>query len=226
MSDSGNAPGWRFQDRRRFNADGSPREEAASTGGSSVEPQSEAAAHPPAQPAPEVLPAEPQAAEEAPSVADDALRADLESARRRVDELARALLALERDKDDFKKRLMRERERMIDVEKGNVAQALLEAIDELDLCLVSADDSPLARGVRMIRDQMLNRLASLGVERVSLEGRLFDPNLAEAVDLEMTANPEDDQKVIQEIRPAYRLKDRVVRPGRVKVARYVRPAEA
>jgi len=163
---------------------------------------------------------------EAPSIADDALRADLEAARRRVDELARALLALERDKEDFKKRLLRERERMIDVEKGNVAQALLEAVDELDLSLVAADDSPLARGVRMIRDQMLSRVASLGVERVPLEGSLFDPNLAEAVDLEVTANPDDDQRVVREVRPAYRLKDRVVRPGQVKVARYVQPAEA
>ena len=179
---------------------------------------------------PEVLPPEPpqadQGAAEPSSAVEDALRADLEAARRRVDELARALLALERDKEDFKKRLQREREAMLDVERGKIAQALLDAIDELELSLASADDSPLARGVRMIRDQMVNRLASLGVERVPLEGRLFDPNLAEAIDLEMTANPEDDQKVVQELRPAYRLKDRVVRPGRVKVAQYLRPAQA
>jgi molecular chaperone GrpE len=107
-----------------------------------------------------------------------------------------------------------------------VVQALLEVVDELDLSLFSADDSPLAEGVRMIRDNILNRLASLGVERVSLVGRPFDPNLAEAVDTEMTANPDDDQKVVHEMRPAYRLKDRVVRPGQVKVSRYVQPARA
>ena len=222
MSDSGNASGWRVQDRRRFNADGTPREDAAPAerdGGGTQ--QGEGHAVPPQ----EMKEAE-DATGEAPSIADDALRADLEAARRRVDELARALLALERDKEDFKKRLLRERERMIDVEKGNVAQALLEAVDELDLSLVAADDSPLARGVRMIRDQMLSRVASLGVERVPLEGSLFDPNLAEAVDLEVTANPDDDQRVVREVRPAYRLKDRVVRPGQVKVARYVQPAEA
>jgi molecular chaperone GrpE len=246
MSDSGNVSGWRFQDKRRFNPDGSPREESGSSEGGSygsegqerarasqestrgqdvkVGQESTKAREP--TPAPEVLPAEPRSEEGPSSAADDALKADLEAAHRRVDELARALVALERDKEDFKKRLLREQERMIDVEKGKVAQTLLEAIDDLDLCLVSADDSPLAQGVRMIRDQMVNRLAALGVERVSLEGRIFDPNLAEAVDLEMTANPEDDQKVVRELYPAYRLKDRVVRPGRVKVARYVRPAEA
>src|SRR5690349_18890790 len=68
------------------------------------------------------------------------LRKELEAAYRRVDELARAIQAGERDREDFKKRLTRERERMIDVEKGNVAQILLEAVDELDLSLQSAGD--------------------------------------------------------------------------------------
>lgn len=220
MSDSGNVPGVPVDDRRRFNADGTPREEGAAADQATTPPDPNGdGSHEPSS-------ASAEPGRDQPSPEEEALRADLESARRRVDELARALQALERDKEDFKKRLLRERERMLDVEKGNVAQTLLEAVDELDLSLASADDSPLAQGVRMIRDNMLSRLVSLGVERVSLEGRPFDPNLAEAVDMEMTGNAEDDQKVIQEIRPAYRLKDRVVRPGRVKVARYVQPAQA
>ena len=225
MSDSENVSGARVDDRRRFNPDGTPRadsppDEQESREGSDQSASGEADS---ANVSPET-PGEP--AREPPAPEEDALRADLENARRRVDELARALQALERDKEDFKKRLLRERERMIDVEKGNVVQTLLDALDELDLSLLSADDSPLAQGVRMIRDNMLSRLAALGVERVSLVGRTFDPNLAEAVDTEMTTHPEDDQKVVHEMRPAYRLKDRVVRPGRVKVSRYVRPAQA
>lgn len=154
------------------------------------------------------------------------LEGDLDAARRRVDELARGLQAVERDKEDFKKRISRERERMIDVEKGKVAVILLEAIDELDLSLRMADDSPLAQGVRMIRENMLSKLAALGVERVPLENLPFDPNVAEAMDMEITPNEADDQKVTQEIRAAYRLGDRVIREGRVKVAKYIPPASA
>ncbi|MBX5480705.1 MAG: nucleotide exchange factor GrpE [Myxococcaceae bacterium] len=172
------------------------------------------------QPEPEAAPAEPVETVES-------LKLSLAAAHRRIDELARAIQAGERDREAFKQRLTRERERMIDVEKGNVAQTLLEAVDELDLSLKSAnDDSPLAKGVRMIRDGMLSKLNTLGVERVELIGKPFDPNLAEALDMEITANPEDDQKVVAEIRPAYRLKDRIIRPGQVKVARYVEPAKA
>ncbi len=156
----------------------------------------------------------------------EALRAKLDVAYRRIDELARAVQAGERDREAFKERIARERERMIDVEKGTIALVLLEAVDELDLCLSAADDSPLAKGVSMIRDNMLQKLAGLGVERLELTGHPFDPNVAEAVDMEVTGDPSRDQNVVQEIRPAYRMKDRVIREGRVKVARYFKPAEA
>src|SRR3954467_11293301 len=98
------------------------------------------------------------------------LDAELETARKRIDELARAYQSLERDREDFKKRLQRERERLIDVERGEVALALLEAIDDLDLARAEADDTPLARGVQAIRENLLKKLELLGIERVPLIG--------------------------------------------------------
>lgn len=41
----------------------------------------------------------------------------------------------ERDREEFKQRQARERERMIDVEKGNIVVVLVEVVDEFDLCL-------------------------------------------------------------------------------------------
>jgi molecular chaperone GrpE len=156
------------------------------------------------------------------------LRAELEASRKRVDELARAFQSMNQDREDFKARLTRERERLIDVERGNVALTLLEAIDELDRSLnaSASDDSPLARGVRLIRDGLLAKLTQTGIERVPLVGKPFDPNVAEAADMEITTVPEDDQKVVAELQGGYKLKDRVIRPGRVKVAKYVKPASA
>jgi molecular chaperone GrpE len=154
------------------------------------------------------------------------LKADLETARRRVNELAYAVQAGERDREEFKQRQNRERERMIDVEKGNVANTLLEAVDQLDLCLQSAGDSPLAKGVKLIRDTILKQAETTGIERVELEGRPFDPNLAEATDMEITPIEADDGKVVSVFKVAYQLKGRVIRPGIVKVAKYVKPANA
>ncbi|WNG25910.1 nucleotide exchange factor GrpE [Cystobacter fuscus] len=157
------------------------------------------------------------------------LQAELASTRRRVDQLARAYQELEKDREEFKQRLSRERERMLDVERGKVATMLLEAVDELDLCLSMGGaeaSSGLAKGVKMIRDGLLGKLQQAGVERLQLVGQPYDPNTAEATDMEITPNPEEDQRVVAEARAGYRMKDRVIRPARVKVAKYVAPAKA
>ena len=198
----------RVNDKRRYNPDGTPRAGAPET-----EPQTE-------------MPSE--AAGSSPEAADEVtqLRAELEAARRRVDELARGLQEVMRDWDDFKQRIQRERERMLEVEKGQVAQSLIEAIDELDLSLAADDGSPFAQGVRLIRDKLLQKLASNGIERLALVGRPYDPNAAEAVDIELVGSPAQNDRVLAEQRPAYALRGRVIRPGRVKVGRYLEPAKA
>ncbi|WP_239004992.1 nucleotide exchange factor GrpE, partial [Myxococcus sp. CA027] len=173
-----------------------------------------------------------QAPEEHAAAGQDAERerlvAELETLRKKFDIAVRAVQAAEKDREEFKQRVTRERERMLDVERGNVAVTLLEAIDELDRCLsVSAQDTtPLAEGVRMIRDELLRKAQSTGIERLHVVGQTFDPNTADAVDMEVTATPDEDHRIVAELRAGYRLKDRIIRPARVKVAKYVAPVQA
>lgn len=214
----------RINDRRRFDSEGNPRpegEEEAAAQAVSAEPAEQAPA------AAEEL-AELREVVQRLEADNQRLVSEVEEARARVNKLAQAYQELNRDREEFKQRLTRERERMMDVERGNVALALLEAIDELDRCLgMSGEgDSPLMQGVRLIRDGLLSKVQGLGMERLQVVGRPFDPNTAEATDMEITTNPEEDQRVVAEARAGYRMKDRIIRPARVKVARYVAPAQA
>jgi molecular chaperone GrpE len=154
------------------------------------------------------------------------LTGQLEAAHKRINELAHAVQAGDRDREEFKARLSRERERMLDVEKGKVASTLLDAVDQLDLCLKSAADSPLARGVNLIRESILKQAEAVGIERVDLVGKPFDPNLAEATDMEVTPVQAEDGRVVLVLKACYQLKGRVIRPGVVKVAKYVKAASA
>jgi molecular chaperone GrpE len=156
-----------------------------------------------------------------------ALREELEALRKRTNELAWAVKNGEREREEFKQRLQRERDQWLDLERGKAATSVLEAVDELELCLRAASsEDPLTRGVRLIRDGLLARLTQAGLERLDVVGQPFDPNEHEAADMEVSGRPEDDQKVTAELRAGYRLKGRLVRPARVKVARYVPPANA
>jgi molecular chaperone GrpE len=154
------------------------------------------------------------------------LERDLEAARKRIDELARAYQATQADSERFKERLTRERERMIDVDRGNAALLVIEAIDQLDLCLTAATPGPLTDGVKLVRDGLVKKLNDQGVERLELKGLPYDPNLAEAADTELVMSETEDGQVTQVTRAGYVLKERVIRPAQVRVGRYIKPAQA
>lgn len=154
------------------------------------------------------------------------LTAELEAAHKRIDTLARGLQNSEADREAFKQRMTRERDQLLDLEKGKVAVVLLEAIDDLELCLSGADDSALSKGVKLIRDGLIKKAEEFGLERVELKGTAYDPNLSEASDMEITANEAEDGRVVSVLKAAWKLKGRVLRAGRVKVAKYVHPAQA
>ena len=165
---------------------------------------------------------------DAPEPQDDEftrLTSELETAHQRINELARGLQHSEADREAFKQRMTRERDQLLELEKGKVALSLLEAIDDLELCL-TGDDSPVSKGVRLIRDGLVKKCEELGLVRVELKGTAYDPNLAEATDMEVCANEADDGRVLSVLKAAWTLKGRVLRPGRVKVAKYVQPAQA
>ncbi len=144
----------------------------------------------------------------------------------RLDEVLRAYSRLQQDHEDFRRRLERERDRTLEVERGNVALALLEAVDELDRSLASAPPGceALIDGVRLIRDGLLRRGLAGGIARIPVEGETFDPNLHEAMEMVACDRPEDDGRIVEEVRAGYRQGERVLRPAQVRVGRFAAPS--
>jgi molecular chaperone GrpE len=188
-------------DRRRFTPEGDPvaHADAAPEGGAHEEP----AALPPADERDEQLAA--QAA--------------------RIDELLRAYAALVEDNKAFRQRMEREKARVIEAERAGIAQALLEAADDLERALSAVGPSPasavrtLVEGVQLSLGALQKRIAELGAERIPVAGLPFDPQVAEAVDMVAVTDPAEDGSVVQEVRAGYRIKDRILRPARVRVGR-------
>jgi molecular chaperone GrpE len=147
----------------------------------------------------------------------------------RIEELSRAYAALVEDNKSFRQRLEREKARVIEAERASIAQALLEAADDLERALGAvsglledgAGDAlkVLAEGVRLSLGALQKRISEAGAVRFSVVGEPFDPRVAEAVDTVAVASAEQDGAVLQEIRPGYRIGDRILRPARVRVGR-------
>jgi molecular chaperone GrpE len=68
----------------------------------------------------------------------------------------------------------------------------------------------------MVLEQMRSILSEEGVKEIKACGEKFDPNFHEAVE-EVSCNPEGI--IVEEIKKGYILKDRVIRPSLVKVAK-------
>ena len=156
------------------------------------------------------------------------LEETVESQAARIADLSRTCASLVEDNKAFRQRMERERERVIDAEKGKLAQVLLEAHDGLEMAWKGAGgvDSgaasslrTLLEGVRLTLSGLEKQIAALGATRLEVLGLPFDPRTGEAVDLALVEDPARDGVVVEELRSGWRIGDRVLRPARVRVGK-------
>ncbi len=157
-----------------------------------------------------------------PPTEADALRVALEEAAGLRDEYLDALLRTRAEFDNYRKRTARERLEALDRGAEQLAGRLLGVLDNFRFALDSAeqsDDDRLAKGVRMVHDELVGVLRAAGLEEVDALGEAFDPEVHEAMLQEEAPEPVDEPVVIDVLRPGYRFKERVLRPATVKVIR-------
>jgi len=134
-------------------------------------------------------------------------------------ELNDRYLRLAAEFDNYKKRTARE---WIDRVKGANAELLYELLDITDnferALAVEHPDSAYAQGVKLIFQQLQSLLERNGVERVPAIGKPFDPAEHDAL-LHMHSDEYDEGVVCQEIRPGYRLHERILRHAQVAVSK-------
>ena len=159
-----------------------------------------------------------------PTVIDE-FRGRAEEAERKLQEYIEAFKGFKEEQDQVRTRLQRDVERRVELGFGGLVTDLLESLDDLDLALDHVKDQPAARslaeGVEMARKRFLGALQKHGVEPLDPTGTEFDPNEAEALQTVPVESAELDGTVIATLRPGYRLGERVIRPARVTVGRYV-----
>ena len=181
------------------------------------EPVSDAPA--PAAGEPEAAPADGAATPDGAAAGDlDRKSEDLVS---QLEEARDRHLRLAADFDNFKRRARQEQLDTMRYAAAAVAERLLPVLDDADRALSHAPegvDEGWLKGVRLTFQQLEDIMASVGVERIRAMGSQFDPKLHEAVGSEETSDQPEDTVVV-ELRPGYRMHDRVLRPALVKVAR-------
>jgi molecular chaperone GrpE len=160
---------------------------------------------------------------------DDKLR-KLEAER---DALFDKLARLQAEFENYRKRASREQAELREYVAADMAKQILPVLDSFDLALrlkgAAVENErrlfggdrrkdELRTGVELIRRQMEDLLNKFGVRPISAVGQEFDPRFHEAIEMVDTKDAKDHQ-VLEELQRGYKIKDRLLRPAMVKVAR-------
>jgi len=151
---------------------------------------------------------------------DPALGAEFEKLRAERDTLLDRLARQQAEFENARKRAAREQHEYRDFAAADAVRALLPALDSFEraLKLAGAEKSEFRNGMELIYKQMQDALQKLGLRPIPAKGEPFDPHLHEAVEMVDTADVKDNH-VVDELQAGYKLKDRLLRPAMVRVAR-------
>jgi molecular chaperone GrpE len=164
--------------------------------------------------------AEPAAETPAPRPAESAQEAELKKVREERDTLFDRLARLQAEFDNYRKRAAKENADFKDYAGAEVARSLLPVIDNLSLAVKNASASPddFRKGVELIHKQLQSTLEKLNIQRVPTKGEPFDPRVHEAIEV-VESDQVPDHHVLEELQPGYRIKERLLRPAMVRVAK-------
>lgn len=158
--------------------------------------------------------------------ADGNPESETETLRRELDETRDQLMRVAAEFDNFKKRMEREKSKLLKYAGENILRELLTTLDNLDRAVeqgrVVADDDTnkfesMLQGLELTQKGLAATLERFGVEPVGAVGLGFNPDEHDA--LTMEANDEiPANHVLREFARGYRFKDRVLRHAQVVVS--------
>jgi molecular chaperone GrpE len=141
----------------------------------------------------------------------------------KADEYWDRLLRERAEVENYKKRVARERTDAIKYANESILQKLIPVMDNFEAALAAfsseqANTQTLQQGVSMISSQLKSALQDAGLEQIDATGQPFDPALHEAVSQQESPDVPEGQ-VLQQLRKGYKLRDRLIRPATVVVAK-------
>jgi molecular chaperone GrpE len=166
------------------------------------------------------LPAADDASEAAGAASGPGQGTEFDKLRNERDTLLDRLARLQAEFENARKRSAREQQEFREYALTDAMKALLPSLDSFERALETsaADKSEFRDGVELIYKQLQDALLKLGLRPIPAKGEPFDPHLHQAIEMVDTREAEDHH-VLEELQRGYKLKDRLLRPSMVRVAR-------
>ena len=140
------------------------------------------------------------------------------------DKLLRTMAEMENQRRRFEK----EKQEAFEFGGFNFAAESLSLIDNIDRAIISfkndeslknnKDLNKIIDGIEIVKKDLVSIFKKNRVEQIECINKKFDPNFHQAM-LEVENNTKEPGTVVQEIQKGYMMKDRLLRPSLVGVAK-------
>jgi molecular chaperone GrpE len=150
------------------------------------------------------------------------LREQLEAKEKEANQYHDRYLRQVAELENFKRRIHRDKEEAIRFANEALVKDLLPVVDNLERAVAHAkgggNGRPLVEGVEMVLRGLFDMLAKHGVVPISAVGQPFDPEKHEAM-AQVESSTHQPNTVVEEYHKGYLLRDRLLRPSLVSVAK-------
>ncbi|MGO1469093.1 MAG: nucleotide exchange factor GrpE [Tissierella sp.] len=144
---------------------------------------------------------------------------ELDKALKENEELNTQLKRLQADFSNYKKRVEKEKENLVNYGIESLALEILPIIDNFERALDSEKnkEDSFYEGIKMIYDGFIETLNKNDIREIDCLQKPFDPECHHAVGMENTEEFDKDT-VIKILQKGYLMKDKVIRPSMVIVS--------
>ena len=158
--------------------------------------------------------------------AEESQETEAEALQRELAETRDQMMRIAAEFDNFRKRMEREKSKLLKYAGENILRDLLTTLDNLDRAVeqgnTAAEDDgkklqSMLEGIDLTRKGLVATLERYGVEPLNAVGLAFNPDEHDALTMEASAEVPANH-VLREFAKGYRFKDRVLRHAQVVVS--------
>ena len=157
-----------------------------------------------------------------------------ESSEDKLKNIQEKLLRTMAEMENQRRRFEKEKQEAFEFGGFNFAADSLSLIDNIDRAIVSfkndesiknnKDLSKVIDGIEIVKKDLISIFKKNGIDAIECINKKFDPNFHQAM-LEVEDNTKETGTVVQEIQKGYMMKNRLLRPTLVGVAKKVEKKE-
>lgn len=148
-------------------------------------------------------------------------RDPLELAVERAEQAEKEIAYRDAEIQNVRKRLMAEKAEVIQFGGMGLARRMLTILGDVDRAMTGIDEddeSPIAQGLRLLRNKMWHELQADGVSVIDAKAQPFDPSKMEAITTIPSSEHFEAGHVVDVLEQGYMYKSKVIMVARVVVA--------